>query len=362
MKTLLFNAFFLVSFYHFSQSFVNDQTFTSSLDSGSTVYDTEIQTDGKIVVGGSCNPCSGVFAPKIARLLSDGAQDPTFNAGLGFNWTVYSIAIQNDGKILVGGYFTEYNGLPVSNYIARLNVDGSVDNTFSSIHLENFCIQNYGGFGLFQDPPVIEIQTDGKILVGLEEWGLFRLNQDGSLDNGFIQGNRGYGNSSIRKILIQSDGKILIGGTWFNTGGRICRFNSNGSDDPTFNDGTGVNGGISDMILQPDGKIVIGGSFTYYNGINQNCITRLNSNGAVDNNFNIGTGIDYAGGSTQVNRLALRTNGNIIVEAYAATFNGNYINSNPFCLNSDGTLNSSFNVPGITSFYNYHINSVLNKF
>jgi uncharacterized delta-60 repeat protein len=360
MKTLLFNAFFLVSFYHFSQSFVNDQTFTSSIDSGSTVYDTEIQTDGKIVVGGSCNPCSGVFAPKIARLLSDGAQDPTFNAGLGFNWTVYSIAIQNDGKILVGGYFTEYNGLPVSNYIARLNVDGSVDNTFSSIHLENFCIQNYGGFGLFYEPPVIEIQTDGKILVGLQEWGLFRLNQDGSLDNGFIQGDRGYGNDRIRKILIQSDGKILIGGWWFgNTNGRICRFNSNGSVDATFSDGTGFNNQIYDMILQPDGKIVIGGSFTYYNGINQNCITRLNSNGAVDNNFNIGTGIDYAGGSTQVNRLALRTNGNIIVEAYAATFNGNYINSNPFCLNSDGTLNSSFNVPGITSIYNYHINKIL---
>jgi len=343
MKTLLFNAFFLVSFYHFSQSFVNDQTFTSSLDSGSTVYDTETQTDGKIVVVGSAYLSSGGFDPKIARLLSDGAQDPTFNVGLGFNGNARSIAIQNNGKILVGGYFTEYNGLPVSNYIARLNVDGSVDNTFSSSHLENFCIQNYGGFGLFYEPPVIEIQTVGKILVGLQEWGLFRLNQDGSLDSGFIQGNRGYGNSSIRKILIQSDGKILIGGAWFNTGGRICRFNSNGSDDPTFNDGTGVNGGISDMILQPDGKIVVGGNFTYYNNINQNYITRLNSNGSHDVNFNIGSGVDWHPG-VSVEHLALRQNGKIIVEGYLSSFNGNYLYFNVFGLNPDGTLDNSFSV------------------
>jgi uncharacterized delta-60 repeat protein len=344
MKPLLFNAFFLVSFYHFSQTFVNDQTFTSSLDSGSTVYDTETQTDGKIVVVGSAYLSSGGFDPKIARLLSDGAQDPTFNVGLGFNGNARSIAIQNNGKILVGGYFTEYNGLPVSNYIARLNVDGSVDNTFSSSHLENFCIQNYGGFGLFYEPPVIEIQTDGKILVGLQEWGLFRLNQDGSLDSGFIQGNRGYGNSRIRKILIQSDGKILIGGWWFgNTNGRICRFNSNGSVDATFSDGTGFNNQIYDMILQPDGKIVVGGNFTYFNGISQNYITRLNSNGSHDVNFNIGSGVDW-NPSVSVEHLALRQNGKIIVEGYLNSFNGNYLYFNVFGLNPDGTLDNSFNV------------------
>lgn len=342
---IIFSALFLASSIHFfSQTFVNDQTFTSSLDQGSTVYDTETQTDGKIVVVGSGYLSSSVaLAPKIARLLSDGSLDPTFNVGLGFNGFVRRVAIQNDGKILVGGNFTEYNGLPVSNYIARLNVDGSVDNTFSTIHLENFCIQNYGGFGVFQDSPEIEIQTDGKILIGLQEWGLFRLTQDGSLDNGFIQGNRGYGNFGIRKILIQSDGKILIGGSWFNTGGRICRFNSNGSDDPTFSDGTGVNGSISDMILQPDGKIVVGGNFTYFNGISQNYITRLNSNGSHDVNFNIGSGVGWNPG-VSVEHLALRQNGKIIVEGYIGSFNGNQLYFNVFGLNPDGTLDNSFSV------------------
>ena len=359
MKTLLFNAFFLVSFYHFSQSFVNDQTFTSSLDSGSTVYDTEIQTDGKIVVGGSCNPCSGVFAPKIARLLSDGAQDPTFNVGLGFNSLVKALAIQPNGKILVTGSFTAYNGIPINDYLARLNSDGTIDNTFNS-QLGNYIQQNLGwgpNPGSFE---TIDLQADGKILVGSNQGqGLFRLNMDGTIDNGFNQGGVNGNNGIINKILIQPDGKIVIGGAFSSPSNYICRLNPNGIVDATFTVGTGFNDQVLDMILQPDGKIVIGGSFTYYNGINQNCITRLNSNGAVDNNFNIGTGIDYVGGSTQVNRLALRSNGNIIVEAYAATFNGNYTNSNPFCLNSDGTLNSSFNVPGITSLYNYHINKIL---
>jgi hypothetical protein len=64
-------------------------------------------------------------------LNSDGSVDNTFSIGTGFNNTVWVIKVQTDGKILVGGNYTQYNGNPHSNLI-RLNSDGSVDNSFNT--------------------------------------------------------------------------------------------------------------------------------------------------------------------------------------------------------------------------------------
>ena len=112
-----------------------------------------IQTDGKIVVGGDFITYNGTTQNRITRLNSDGTRDTGFNIGTGFDNFVSSIATQSDGKILVGGSFTTYSG-STQNYITRLNSDGTRDTGFTI------------GTGFTGDVRSIAIQTDGKIVVG----------------------------------------------------------------------------------------------------------------------------------------------------------------------------------------------------
>jgi uncharacterized delta-60 repeat protein len=257
-----------------------------------TVFDIKMQNDGKILVGGDFINYNGTGANYIIRLNSNGSVDSSFVYGSGFNNVVSTIAIQSDGKILIGGYFTNYNGTG-ANRIIRLNTDGSVDNTFV-----------YGsGFdnGVF----TIAIQSDGKILVG----GTFtnyngtganyiiRLNSDGSVDSSFVYGS-GFDNE-VSTIAIQSDGKILIGGYFTDYNGtganRIIRLNSDGSVDSSFVYGSGFDSpkiSVRTIAIQSDGKILAGGDFTNYNGTGANYIIRLNSDGSVDSSFVYGSGFD----------------------------------------------------------------------
>lgn len=108
-----------------------DATFTSGLDENSSVYSISLQSDGKIIIGGNFSSYNGTPQGDIIRLNTDGAVDPSFHAGTGSNLFVYATAVQPDGKILIGGDFTTYNGTPC-NMLARLNSDGTLDPTFNS--------------------------------------------------------------------------------------------------------------------------------------------------------------------------------------------------------------------------------------
>ena len=90
-----------------------------------TVRVINIQPDGKILVGGGFSTYNGTTRNRIIRLNSNGSIDTSFNIGTGFNGNVFTIDIQPDGKILVGGDFTTYNGT-TSNRIIRLNPNGSI--------------------------------------------------------------------------------------------------------------------------------------------------------------------------------------------------------------------------------------------
>src|SRR5690606_4797228 len=200
----------------------------------------------------------------------------------GVNESVSSIVTQPDGKVLVGGNFTMFNGQP-QNRIMRLNPDGSLDTTFDV----GTGIENYMG------ELTIALQPDGKILVGGHtiitydgqtlNKRIIRLNSDGSLDTSFEEimgGSGGY----IKTITLQPDGKILIGG-WF--GGPLRNFNrlnSDGSVDATFLGDTGfdVFGYVYSSAIQADGKIVVGGTFTKYNTYYRNGILRLHGDETAD--------------------------------------------------------------------------------
>jgi uncharacterized delta-60 repeat protein len=314
-----------------------DTTFNPGMGADSSVRNIAIQSDGKIVIGGEFTTYNGTSRNYIARLNADGTLDTTFNPGVGANNSVYTTVIQSDGKILIGGWFDTYNNTS-RNHIARLNTDGTLDTAFDT------------EIGASDPIYTIAIQSDGKIIIG----GVFitydgefknritRLNIDGTLDAGFNAGGMGINNFAYT-AAIQSDGKIIIGGefTTYNDTNRsyIARLNTDGTLDNAFNPGAGANSYIYITALQSDGKIIIGGNFTTYNGTSRNYIARLNADGTLDTTFNPGMGAD-----SSVRNIAIQSDGKIVIGGEFTTYNGtsrNYIAR----LNADGTLDTTFN-PG----------------
>ena len=245
-----------------------------------------IQPYVKILLGGSC--VNGLIDLDfcIARFNSDGTLDTTFETSgnviqpsVSSSDNGQSLAIQPDGKILLGGVCDIGSNKEINDFcIARFNSDGTLDTTFGS---SGKVIQNIGSF--YGDLGYsLAIQPDGKILLGgncdngrNHDFCIARFNSNGTLDTTFgsigevIQpvGSAGdYGYS----LAIQPDGKILLGGNCDdgdNINFCIARFNSNGTLDNSF--GTGgkviphigsfVNFGYS-LAIQLDGKILLGGS------------------------------------------------------------------------------------------------------
>jgi len=246
---------------------------------------------------------------------------------------------------LIGKSVILFNGTS-RNHIARLNTDGSLDSSF-----------NPAGTGANTNVNSVVIQTDGKILIGGDinfyngttRNGIARLNSDGSLDTNFNTTGEGaigvlFESRNIYSIASQSDGKILIGGN-FNTYNRasrkrMARLNMDGTLDNSFNPGTGANDFVYSIAVQLDGKILIGGKFTTYNGIARNCIARLNRDGSLDPTFNVGTGATGRYGTVQ--SIKIQTDGKILIGGSFNSYNG--IPRNCIArLNTDGSLDNSFN-------------------
>ena len=244
-----------------------DNTFNVGNGVNSSVKTISIQSDGKIIIAGNFTSYKGIARNRIARLNPNGTLDTSFDPSTGANGIVYTTAIQNDGKIIIGGSFTSYNG--IARYeIARLNTDGTLDTTFNP----------YSRIGVAASVNSVSIQSDGKIIAGGSSIpinlstsisSLARLNTDGKADTTFK--NFGIIAGIVYTSSIQSDGKIIIGSDF-----RFARLNTNGNLDATFNPGTGASGTVNTISIQSDGKIIIGGDFTAYNGIGRNCIARIN--------------------------------------------------------------------------------------
>jgi uncharacterized delta-60 repeat protein len=254
--------------------------------SGGSVLDFEKQPDGRILIAGDFQTFDTTLQPFLVRINSDGTIDPSFNLEGGFDHYIFDIALQPDGKILVAGYFTTFNGTPAKHLI-RLHADGSRDNTFSI----------GGGFDFA--PNAITLQADGKILVtgpfvfidGLPQKYIVRLNADGTPDNSLDSNALNISGGVPSIVKVQDDGKIILAGnfTTVNGTGRsgICRLNDDGTLDNTFI-ATGPNDAgsyISDVEVLSSGKILVSGNFTTFNGVSKQRIVRLDTDGSVDNTF-----------------------------------------------------------------------------
>ncbi|NDV61617.1 hypothetical protein G0Q06_04060 [Puniceicoccales bacterium CK1056] len=263
-----------------------------------SVYAIDFQSDGRPIIGGTIGHTSGEFegAGNIARLSLTGSVDTSFNnSGTGFNNRVRCIVVQDDDKILVGGDFTTYNGTP-ANRLIRLNSNGSIDTTF----LSNI------GTGFDNSIHTIAIQQDGEILVGgdfgdfngvlTSNLGLVRLASDGNPGAGLaLPFDTGFG-ARIKEIIVEPNGDILVIGSfyigWTGSGFRsgIARLNIDGSRDVGFDPDGGLHADtvVSSlrtgyaMGISPDGDIIVGGSFSAYDENSAENFARVNTNGTFD--------------------------------------------------------------------------------
>lgn len=230
----------------------------------------------KFIITGAFGLYNGHQAGNIARINADGSFDDTFQSqgtDTGLQQVIAQHVMQPDGKIMIAGNFSSYNGTPVSR-MARLNADGTIDTTFNPMDSANTTILS------------VAMQPDGKYLIS----GLFgeydsnyspliaRINADGSFDSTFTAGS-GYGIAAT-SLIVQPDYKILSGGflTTFGGNGRyLLRLLPDGTIDPDFDDSQGADNIINEIFLQQDSKILIGGWFNHFNDTEINRVARLNN-------------------------------------------------------------------------------------
>jgi uncharacterized delta-60 repeat protein len=293
--------------------------------SGSTVVSAfVVQPDGKILIGGSFTQIGGQGRTNIARLFPDGTVETNFHpVVLGIvSAQVNCIALQTNGQILVGGSFSTLSGQSRKN-IGRLNSDGTLDTTFNP--------------GTDTGPVrTLAVLPDGTILISGNFFmvgsqirpSIARLNPSGSLDTNFNARASG----SVLYVVPQADGKILVGGGFTQIGGQsrtnFARLNSDGSLDFSFN--PGVSGIVYPHAAQPDGKIIVdvGASGATH-------VMRLNADGSIDPNFVVPPYCNSVGSA------GLQADGKILVTGGFTSFWGqprNYLAS----LNADGTLDTNF--------------------
>jgi uncharacterized delta-60 repeat protein len=297
------------------------------------------QPDGKIVYVGYFTSYGATAANRIIRLNADFSVDDTFVYGTGFNGDATALAIQSDGKLIVGGNFTQYNGT-ARNRMVRLNTDGSLDTSFGI------------GTGFNATVWSVLVQSDGKIVAagdfatysGSSRPGVIRLLSTGNIDTSFAAASAV--DSTVYQVAQQSDGKILAGGLFTSYSGvsvgGLVRLTTAGIIDaafPTSGVTAGGFNGIYSLDVLSDGKIMLGGNFTTYSGVSSRDIARINSDGTYDATFNVGSGFT---GSDRFVLDITETNGKYFVTGVFDNYNGTAVGG-LVRLNSDGSVDTTFN-------------------
>ena len=358
-----------------------------------------VQPDGKRIYGGNFVNYNGQQGrDRLIRLQIDGTEDTTFSSNAvfngiyaKFNGLINSIALQADGKILVGGSFTNWDSVNNVSRLIRLNANGTHDLDFTA----NAVRIGAAPFVYFNNTiDSIAVQADGKILIGglfTDHGGvtgknaLIRLNANGTEDTAFTANAVRNGtvakfisfNSRVTSTVFQPDNKILIGGNFTNynseTGkNHLLRLNADGTEDTAFTalavrSGTTpkFGGSVSTTPLQADGKILVGGTFTNYNSeTGKNCLIRLNADGTEDTAFSANATVNGTTPkfSNLVRSVAVQADGKILAGGFFLNYNAQTGKDRLIRLNADGTEDTAFSaavvVSGTRGRFNQSINLI----
>ena len=285
-----------------------------------------LQPDGKLLVGGSLTRFNGTNCDRLIRLNADGTVDPTFGVS-SCDGDIDAIAVQSDGKIVVGGKFTRIGtsaGPEARALCARLLPDGSLDRSFRST-------------GTLSEVLTVAVDATGRVLTG----GKFsaasgpagrrpveRLMPDGSLDKSFVPGTGP--DESVRALALEPDGRtiMVVGGSTEKgaaSAPRLARLREDGSADPGFKPVTDVGGSaafeIHAVLRLPGGGYAIGGGFQKIDGQARWKVARLRPDGTTDPVFDTGTGSDDTCAGA-VATLALDARGDLIAGGFFCDLDG----------------------------------------
>ncbi len=338
----------------------HDGTLDTAFNSRSGFVSTSVQTmavptlgnaAGKIYTAGAYALYDGTSRANLARLNVDGSLDTTFTIGTGLNSVTYDVRVAADGTddLFVGGQFATYNGT-ASAGIARLNSDGQYHSSFA--------VQGFTGGNVMSMIP----WSDGGVVAfgsftaygGTGASRVARLLATGALDTSF--GGTGFATSLVYAAAKAADGSgdIIVGGDFANYRGsagtvRVARLRSDGSHNPSLSV-TVCNSNVLTVGPLADGDIYLGGSFTFFQGTLLSQIVRINPDGSVDPAFNIGTGFN---GSVSDIFVLPDGSGDILVGGFFTTYNGT---STPGLarLHSDGSVDTRF-----TTGANSNVNRLL---
>lgn len=366
------NSYSYASFKRFNSDGSSDLTFNASgsgFASGDKVYAVATQADGKIILGGEFTTYNGVAVTDLIRLNIDGSLDTTFSLGSVQVYGIKSIVIDSQGRLLIG---SENNiGVmltPASGNLIRLDANGALDTSF----VISSSVNGYCSPSVFNG---VALQPDGKIIMWKEMecsylsfkfQGVGRLNADGSIDNTFNTG--GGFNDKVNVLAIQADNKILVGGDFNTFKGEtfnyILRLNPDYSIDRTFNTGSGFNGKVNTIVVQPDGKILVGGNFFYYNGFFVTYLIRLNQDGSIDPSLVAPVdpnGQVHRGPDGEVRVLTLQPDGKILIGGvfrnYYDAANVRTVNNGLMRLNTNNTVDTGFDI-GVYGFDDTPVNAI----
>jgi uncharacterized delta-60 repeat protein len=322
-----------------------DPGFDSSLEANQVIHVLLRQPDGRILVAGAFTEIGGKLRDGIARLLSHGTLDESFDPGttpdydpaLRVSQPILSLALQSDGRILAAGYFTAIGGQS-QPHVARFESDGRLDDGFSVDLLPRI-----------QGGPVrvnaVAVQPEDRVVIG----GFFervngvtspqaaRFLPDGSVDANFETGAHRL--EEVFAFALQPDGSLLVaGGNEIRSSsmGQLVRIKVSGELDTGFAmTGVAISepfqaSSVRAVAIQPDGNLVVGGRFTSFNRVAATNLIRIGPDGALDRTFQPGVG------GNAVNALALDPAGRVLV---AGDFPGGLARLLP-----DGTADPEFDV------------------
>jgi uncharacterized delta-60 repeat protein len=320
-----------------------------------SVFAIEPTADGKWLVGGNFNFIDDAPRQHLARFNADGSLDTwAMPANAAFNAQVNSLAVYADGRIVAGGAFTTV-GATNRSRLARLNTDGALDPTFvPSVSLNNWV-------------NAVALQPDGRIVAGgfFTDTGRVRIARffgNGTADTAFNTATGTGFNSDVRALLVQADGKIVVGGAFATYNGTtvnsLTRLNADGTRDSGFNaTGSGFNTGQTVFSVTEsfapqavDRRLFATGTFSTYNGVTSNRVVRIDPTGAPAALSALGTGF-----TSTVTALALQPDGKLVAAGFFGSVNGT---TRPLFarLAADGALESTLTLPSLVPTLPSNIN------
>ena len=301
------------------------------------IYAIALQADGKILIGGDFNSVAGITRRGVVRLNSDGTLDGSFNItgvpGHSYGGIVHDIEASADNKITFGGDFSySFNSANRPN-LARVLPDGSID--------------------LAWDPDIVDtgsetvydvvLTGDGRTVIAIHSSGSDPINIYGLNSTGGIDFTRNVG-GVVYRIAQTTDGKFMLGGNFTSLDGfpvpaDLARLNTNGSVDPAFNfDNVGGGNDIRDVEALANGKILVAGNFGSFNGVSRRSVALINPDGSLDDSLNFDTVVP-------VMDTAIQPDGKLVIGATTGTVNSSSVQEPLFRLHATGALDNSFRVP-----------------